>query len=338
MEDSNKGLRCLVTGGAGFLGSHLCDQLLARGATVTALDDLSGGRIGNLGKALSRKGFTFVEGSAMDEALVDDLTARADLILHLAAVVGVRRVWEAPEETLHTNVRSTQLVFDAAARHGVRVLFTSSSEVYGKATAGPLSEEAPLFVGATDSRRWSYAFSKACGEWLAQAHHRSHGLEAVSVRLFNVVGPRQSAAGGMVLPRFVRQALDGEPLTVFGDGTQTRSFLHVGDAARAILGLALPGGPNEGVFNVGGTSEVDVMSLARCVARTVGGEVPIVRMPYREAFGVGFDEPRRRRPDISKLVERTGFQATVSLEDTVAELVREARRDARNSPPASLHP
>ena len=345
--DGWAGRRVLVTGGAGFVGSHLCDLLVASGAAVTALDDLSAGERANLELAIElgelggeRPGsLRFVQGTALDPELVDELVAGAEVVLHLAAVVGVRRVWEAPEATLRTNVRSTQLVMDAAVRHGARVLFTSSSEVYGKPPPGKLREDAPLFVGAQDSRRWSYAYSKACGEWLAAAHRRAHGLEAICVRLFNVVGPRQSARGGMVLPRFVRQACAGEALTVYGDGRQTRSFLHVSDATRALATLARPGGVPDGLFNVGGTREVDVATLAELVSRSVaraGEAVRIVRMPYREAYGVGFEEPQRRLPDVRRLVETIDFRPTRSLEQTVDELVDLQRaREALSSGNAS---
>lgn len=316
--------RCLVTGGAGFVGSHLVEALLARGARVRVLDDLSSGRLENLAAVAASPRLCFERGTATDPATVARLVGEADVVFHLAALVGVRRVWEAPEETLAVNVRSTQLVLDAAVRHGTRVLFTSSSEVYGKGAAGPLREDAPLFVGADDSRRWSYAASKAFGEWMAAAHARAHGLEAVCVRLFNVVGPRQRAEGGMVLPRFVEQALRGEPLSVWGDGTQTRTFLDVRDTVRALVSLALGATPRQGVYNVGGTEELSVLALAELVREVVGGQVPIARVPYREAFGVGFDEPRRRRPDLARLRAATGFRPRIALRQTVEECVRSA--------------
>lgn len=320
-----QGTRVLVTGGAGFVGSHLCEALVAAGAAVTVLDDLSAGRAANLEACRGARGFDLRVGSACDPELVDGLVREAELVFHLAAAVGVQRVWAAPEATLRDGVRATRLVLDAAVRHGARVVFASSSEVYGPAARVPLREEAPLLVGASDSRRWSYACSKAMGEWLAAAHARANGLEALCVRLFNVVGPRQLAGGGMVVPRFVGQALRGEPLTVYGDGRQTRTFLDVRDATRGLLALASPDGPREGTFNLGGDEETSVLALARLVREAAGGTAPIVRMPYREAFGLGFQEASRRRPDLARLRAATGFRPRRRLRDTLDELVRSGR-------------
>ena len=318
-------MRVLVTGGAGFIGSHLCEHLHARGDQVVVLDDLSTGRRENLGALLGRPGFAFYQGSVRDAASVDALVAEADAVVHLAAAVGVRLVLEEPVRTLETNVDGTRVVLAAAARRGVPCLLASSSEVYGRSQKLPFREDDPLLIGATSEPRWSYACSKALGEWLALAHARERRLEVVIVRLFNTVGPRQRGRYGMVLPNLVSQALAGEPLTVFGDGRQTRCFLHVHEAVRACAALLLDPGARGEVFNVGSTHEVSILELARTVKRVTASGSPIVRMPYREAYGTAVADLRRRVPDVGKLAERIGFRPRIALEEMVRDVARDRR-------------
>jgi len=320
----------LVTGGAGFVGSHLCERLVAEGHRVRALDDLSTGRAENLASLSGEGRFELVHGSATDEATVAPLVRGADAVLHLAAAVGVRLVHERPAETMENNVEAARVVLGASARRRVPVLFASSSEVYGLGAEVPFREDADLLLGATEKPRWSYACSKAWGEWWLLAHARGT-LPACVVRFFNVVGPRQRGRYGMVLPRLVRQAVRGEPLTVYGDGRQTRAFLHVSDAVEACLRLVerIPCEAGAArVFNVGNPRETAIGALARLVRRVAGSAAPIVHMPYREAYGTGFEDPRRRVPDIERLARRTGFRPRVPLVEIVREAVGEARASA----------
>ncbi|HED65235.1 MAG TPA: NAD-dependent epimerase/dehydratase family protein [Planctomycetes bacterium] len=310
----------LITGGAGFLGSHLTDALVARGDEVTVLDDLSTGRARNLSPAA---GLAFVEGSVLDRDLVERLTARADCAVHLAAKVGVRLILDSPRETIETNVEGTRHVLDACARHGKRVLLASSSEVYGLSEELPFREDAPVLRGATSEPRWCYASSKELGERLALAYARESGLDVRIARFFNVVGPRQRGRYGMVLPNFVRQALSGEPITVFGDGTQTRSFLHVADWVRAVSSLLeVPAARGE-VVNVGSPREVAIERVGRLVRERLASSSPIVHMPYREVYGIRTPDLVRRVPDTAKLEALTGFRAELSLEEAIDDLARE---------------
>jgi UDP-glucose 4-epimerase len=311
----------LVTGGAGFIGSHLCERLLARGERVLCLDDLSTGRQENLHAARTQPGFAFVRGSVLDAELVEELVASADGVMHLAACVGVQLVLERPSATLATNVVGTRNVLAAAARSGARVLFASTSEVYGRSEALPFAEEAPLLAGATDEPRWSYACSKAMGEALAFAHGREHGVAPLVVRFFNVVGPRQRGEYGMVLPRFVRAALAGDPLEVYGDGRQTRCFLHVADAVGDVLALWDEPRARGAVVNVGSDDEVSIGALAERVRAAAESASPLVRMPYREAYGTEMHDFRRRVPDLARLERLVGPRARRSLDASVAELV-----------------
>jgi UDP-glucose 4-epimerase len=324
-------MRVLVTGGAGFIGSHLCERLLARGERVVVLDDLSTGRAANLDAVADHPALELVIGSVTDEAAVDDLVRGCDLVVHLAAAVGVRLVLEQPVRTVETNARGTELVLRSAARHGAKVCYASTSEVYGKSERLPYHEDDPVLLGATAEPRWSYACSKAMGEWLALAHARTSGLRAVVVRLFNTVGPRQSPETGMVLPTLARQAVAGEPLTIYGDGRQTRSFAHVADVVEACLSLCAEPAAEGRVVNVGAAHEIAIAELAELVRRVAGSRSPIVHMPYREAYGTDFRDFPRRVPDLRRLARLTGFRARTSLEAVVADVVAEAR--ARTAAP-----
>jgi len=318
-------MRILVTGGAGFIGSHLCERLLGRGDEVTCLDDLSTGHLSNLGRCAARPGFRFVEGSVLDEALVRSLVAGVEGVFHLAARVGVRLVVEEPSATLETNVVGTRHVLAAATGSGARVFFASSSEVYGRNEHPPFSESDPLLLGTTREPRWSYACSKAMGEWLAFARAREAQLPVIVCRFFNVVGPRQRGEHGMVLPRLVDAALRDAPLTVYGDGRQTRCFLHVADALDAVLALWDEPRALGEVVNVGGTREVSIGELAELVRASARSAAPIVHMPYREAYGVEMSDFPRRVPDVRRLESWTGFRPKRELEGIVAELVATAR-------------
>lgn len=316
-------MKILVTGGAGFIGSHLCDRLVARGDRVTILDDLSTGRVENLRAAGASGRLSLVRGSVLERELVDGLVADADLVFHLAAVVGVRLVLESPDRTVETNVEGTRSLLASARRHGVRCLLASSSEVYGKRTDVPFREDDPLLSGTTDEARWVYAGSKELGERLALAHAARGELQVVIVRLFNTVGPRQRSSFGMVLPSFVRQALAGEPITVFGDGRQRRTFVHVGDTVAACLALARDEQAYGRVYNVGGTEEISILALAELVKHVTSSASPIVRVPYDEAYGLPVEDPRRRLPDLSRLVAQTGLGSRHGVEAIVRELSRD---------------
>ncbi|MBO1333637.1 NAD-dependent epimerase/dehydratase family protein [Streptomyces sp. VRA16 Mangrove soil] len=313
-------LTYLVTGGAGFIGSHLTDALLAQGHTVVVLDDLSTGDRVNLAAAWPDPRLRFVRGSVLDARLVDELTARCDHVVHLAAAVGVRAVVEQPLKSFTTNARGTETVVEAARRHGRPLLFASTSEVYGKNGSGPVAETADRILGPTTVARWSYSTAKAVGEILVLGHHREFGLPVTVARIFNTVGPRQSPAHGMVVPRLAAQAVAGRPLTVYGDGTQRRCFTHVADTVDALLRLlAHPGACGE-VFNVGSDEETAIGDLAGIVVERAGSPSPLRFIPYEEVYGGaagGFQDLPRRIPDTGKLRELTGWAPKSGLVDIV---------------------
>jgi UDP-glucose 4-epimerase len=316
-------LKILITGGAGFIGSHLAEALLARGDKVTALDDLSTGSVSNVQHLRDSPDFSLRVGSCLDKPLVAELVDLADVTVHLAAAVGVRLIVERPVHTIETNVRATEVVLEAAARKGKKVLVASTSEVYGKSAKVPFHEDADISLGPTSHSRWAYACSKALDEWLAFAYEREKDLPVIIARFFNTVGPRQTGRYGMVLPTFVSQALAGEPLTVFGDGNQARCFGHVQDAVRAVLLLLdSPGAVGE-VFNIGSTEEITIVELAERVKAAVGSDSPIEIIPYDEAYAEGFEDMPRRIPDVAKLEALTGYKPETPLsriiEDTIAD-------------------
>lgn len=314
-------MRNLITGGAGFIGSHLADQLVAHGHSVTLYDDLSTGSLANVEHLLDLPGVTFVEGTTSDADRVDALVAEHDRVLHLASAVGVQLVVDRPLASLTSNVRGCENVLRAAERHGVRTLYTSTSETYGKNSDGALTEDSDRVLGSPFKSRWNYAIAKSFGEALAHALHRERGAEIMTVRLFNTVGPRQTGLYGMVLPRFVRQALAGDDLTVFGNGTQTRCFAHVHDSVAAILGL-LECDPAVGdVFNIGTEDEVAIIELARRVIEQTGSDSRVSLVPYEEAYGDGFEELGRRQPDTTKLRALTGWTPTRTIDDAIADVI-----------------
>jgi UDP-glucose 4-epimerase len=311
----------LVTGGAGFIGSHLADALVARGDRVTLLDDLSTGSLGNVEHLLDRPEVSFREGSVIDADLVRREVAEANVVVHLAASVGVELIVKRPLESLINNIRGTEVVLQACAELGRKVLVASTSEIYGKNIDGQLREDADRILGSPFKARWSYSTAKAVDEILAHAYWREKGTPSIVVRLFNTVGPRQTGAYGMVMPRFVQQALRGDDLTVFGDGEQRRCFCHVDDAVAALLGLLDHAGSIGEVFNVGSQREVTINELADLVIRMTESTSGIRRIPYDEAYEEGFEDMERRVPDITKVRELTGWAPSRTLEETIADVI-----------------
>jgi len=325
---SGRTMTYLVTGGAGFIGSHLVDALLARGDRVLVLDNLSTGQLSNLDGAGTHPNFRFVHGSVLDELVVDELVHQSDVVIHLAAAVGVKLVVEQPLKSLTTNIRGSEIVIEAAHRYRRTIMLASTSEIYGKNSSGPLDELSDRILGSPAVVRWAYSTAKAVDEILANAYHRERGLPTVVVRLFNTVGPRQSPAYGMVIPRLVRQAVSGEPLTVFGDGRQTRCFAHVADVVAALL--ALLGTPEAigNTFNVGSSEETSISQLAELVIAQSGSSSQIEYVPYDEAYGVGFEDMVRRVPNTQKLRRLTGWEPRYRLHDVLAATIAEARNEA----------
>ncbi len=321
-------MRVLLTGGAGFVGSHLCDALLADGHHVEVLDDLSTGSLDNLAGAAGHPGLHVTIGSVMDEAVVGPLVDRADFVFHLAAAVGVKLIVEAPVRTIETNVHGTEVVLRQARRRRTPVVIFSTSEVYGKSTAVPFSEDADLVMGPTMKHRWAYACSKALDEFLALAYHKEFRQPVIIVRLFNTVGPRQTGRYGMVIPNFIRQALAGDPITVYGDGTQTRSFTYVGDVVSGLLGLMRSPAAVGEVFNIGNDEEISILDLAARVKTLTGSTSDIVTIPYDEAYEAGFEDMPRRVPALGKIAAAVGYRPTVTLDEILQRVIAHERAAA----------
>jgi UDP-glucose 4-epimerase len=319
-------MRHLITGGAGFIGSHLVDTLTMRGDAVLVLDDLSTGSRENLEPALASNLVEFVEGSVLDADLVDDLMRSVDGCVHLASAVGVQLIVSRPLDTLRRNVHGIDTVISAAARHDRPLLFTSTSEIYGKCSDGALSEDSDRLLGPPNKLRWSYATAKAFGEALVYSYVRECGARMKVVRLFNTVGPRQTGAYGMVLPRFVRQALSGEELTVFGNGTQSRCFAHVLDVVHGIVLVMDDERTTGSVFNIGSGTEIPIVELARRVIERTGSESAIRLVPYEEAYDDGFEELGRRKPNTTALRELTGWMPARSVDDAIDDVVAYERQ------------
>lgn len=315
----------LVTGGAGFIGSHLAERLLDGGHAVHVIDDLSTGSAANVEALRARPGFGLTVDTIFNEALLAEHIDRCDVVFHLAAAVGVRLIVEAPVRTIRTNVHGTELVLRHASRERTPVILASTSEVYGKRTGVPFSETSDLLLGSPRQHRWAYACSKALDEFLGLAYWKERQLPVTIVRLFNTVGPRQTGRYGMVVPTFVRQALAGEPLTVFGDGSQTRCFADVGDVVRALVGLACEPRAAGEVFNVGNPEEVSIRTLAERVRGAAGSRSPIVTVPYDEAYETGFEDLPRRVPDIAKIGALIGWTPSLGLADILARVVAHER-------------
>lgn len=313
--------RALITGGAGFVGSHLAERLLDDGIAVTVVDDLSTGSMDNVAALLERDGFRLIVDSVAEQATMEPLIAEAGFIFHLAAAVGVRLIVEQPVRTIETNIKGTEVVLALANKYRTPLLLTSTSEVYGKNSEAPFAESDDMVLGPTTNSRWSYACSKAIDEFLALAYHRKTQLGVVIVRLFNTVGPRQTAQYGMVLPTFVGQALRGDPITVFGDGTQQRTFTYVTDAVAALVELAQAPQARGQVFNVGGEQEISIHDLAKMIKTRTGSDSDIVFIPYDEAYAPGFEDMARRVPDLSKVVDLVGYEPQVGLEEIVDKVI-----------------
>ena len=314
------------------MGSHLAEVLLDEGHTVEVLDDLSTGSLSNIAHLMDRPGFSDTIDTVMDEAVVGDLADRSDIIFHLAAAVGVKLIVEDPVGTIETNVHGTEVVLKQARRGGQRVVIFSTSEVYGKSTAVPFSETADLVMGPTTKHRWAYACSKAMDEFLALAYYKEYQLPVVIVRLFNTVGPRQTGRYGMVVPNLVGQALRGEPLTVFGDGTQTRCFSYVGDIVPALVELVEHPGARGQAVNLGGATEISIGALARRIVALLDSPSEIVLVPYSQAYGEGYEDMRRRVPDNTLAGELIGFTPRTGIDAIIRNVADAMVADVRMAP------
>jgi UDP-glucose 4-epimerase len=327
-------MKVLVTGGAGFIGSHLVEALLARGDAVTVIDDCSTGSIENPRMHEGNPAYRFVQGTVLNHPLVDDLMADADHVYHLAASVGVRWVIDHPLQSIITNVRGTEIVLESANRHGARVFIASTSEAYGKNDSDMLSEDDDRILGSTRVTRWLYAATKSLDECLAFAYWQEKQLPVVIVRFFNTIGPRQTGRYGMVVPRFVDQALRNEPITVYGDGQQTRCFTDVRDVVQAIMALMDSDDALGEVFNVGQPSEITIENLARRIRELAHSGSEISLIPYDQAFaGGGFEDMRRRVPDVAKLRRVIGFSPSIPLDETLRHIVEERRASLATTQP-----
>lgn len=315
----------LVTGGAGFIGGHLCERLLQQGYRVVAIDNLSTGRLENIAHLRALPHFQFVRETITNSQVLDRLTSEADVVIHLAAAVGVQLIVENPVHTIETNIMGTDVVLTTANRYGCKVLLASTSEVYGKGVSVPFREEDDRLMGPTTRNRWAYATSKAVDEFLGLAYHQQFGLPVVIMRFFNTVGPRQTGRYGMVVPRFVRQALRNEPLTVYGDGQQSRCFGDVADVSGAIMGLMNHPGAVGEVFNIGNTQEVTVTELAEMVIALTGSQSTIQYIPYEEAYAPGFEDMRRRVPSIDKIAALIGYKPQYGLDSILRRVIEYER-------------
>jgi UDP-glucose 4-epimerase len=322
-------VRFLITGGAGFIGSHLAEKLLAGGHSVHVLDDLSTGSIENVRHLCGHQRFGSTIDSCHDRRLVAELVAEADCVYHLAAAVGVQLIVESPVRTIETNVHCTEVMLEAAGKKRKPVFVASTSEVYGKSERLPFREDGDIVMGSTTRGRWAYACSKALDEFLTIAYHRERGLPVVVGRLFNTVGPRQTDRYGMVVPSFVRQALAGRPITVFGTGEQQRCFCHVRDVVRALAELMIGADSWGEVFNIGSTEEISMLELAQRVREACDSDSEIVAIPYDEAYGEGFEDMRRRVPDIRKIEAALGWRPELTLEQVLADVIEHERSSAR---------
>jgi UDP-glucose 4-epimerase len=314
-------VRTLITGGAGFIGSHLAERLLALGHEVQALDNLSTGSIDNISHLKSHPGFSYVVDTVTNEPLLAEMIDHSDVVFHLAAAVGVKLIVEQPVHTIETNVHGTEVVLKHANKKKKLVFVASTSEVYGKSTDVPFRESADVVLGPSAKHRWAYACSKMIDEFLALAYWKEKKLPVVVVRLFNTVGPRQTGQYGMVLPTFVRQAMAGHPITVFGDGTQSRSFTDVSDVVGALITLASEPRAIGEVFNIGNTGEISIRDLADRVKARTGSRSPIQLIPYDQAYEEGFEDMPRRVPDLSKLRSLIGYEPQVGLEDIIGRVI-----------------
>jgi len=333
-------MRVLITGGAGFIGSHLAEALLSRGDDVLILDDLSTGSSENIRHLKNIPKLNYWIDSVMNKALLAELVDESDLVVHLAAAVGVRLIVESPVRTIETNIKGTELVLEAARKKKKKVFIASTSEVYGKSTHFPFREDDELVLGATDKGRWSYAASKAVDEFLALAYWKERKLPVVIGRFFNTIGPRQTGQYGMVVPNFVRQALEGQPITVFGTGKQSRCFCYVGDTVAALLKLLDTPESVGQVFNIGSSEEISIEDLARLIKTKLNSSSPICYIPYDEAYEAGFEDMPRRVPSTNKIERYVGWQPSTSLDttiDLIAEYFRRRQKPLAYSSTAEKH-
>jgi UDP-glucose 4-epimerase len=319
-------MKALITGGAGFIGSHLAERLLELNHDVAVIDDLSTGSIENIAHLKGTPRFSYVVDSITNESMLAEMIDGSDVVFHLAAAVGVKLIVERPVHTIETNVHGTEVVLKHANKKRKLVIIASTSEVYGKSADVPFRENADLVLGPSEKHRWAYACSKLIDEFLALAYWKEKKLPIVVARLFNTVGPRQTGQYGMVLPTFVRQALAGEPLTVFGDGTQSRSFTYVGDVVDALVALASEPRAVGEVFNIGNRGEISIHHLAERVKALAGSDSPIRLIPYDQAYEAGFEDMPRRVPDISKLNALIGYEPKVGLEEIIRRVLEHARQ------------
>jgi UDP-glucose 4-epimerase len=313
-------MRVLITGGAGFIGSHLADALLAQGDQVTILDNLTTGSQTNIAHIADQ--ITIHNGDIRDEALVKSLVSEADLVLHMAAALGVKNIMENTVESVSINFTGSDVVLKAATEFKKRLIIASTSEIYGKNPNQPLNEESDRVVGAPQKIRWTYSDAKALEEAIAHTLHRTHGLKVTTVRFFNTVGPRQTGQYGMVLPRFIKQALNDEDITIYDDGSQSRVFCHVQDAVRAVIALTKDDSTIGDYFNVGGIGEITIKELATKIIERTGSKSKLVSIPFDQAYGPGFEDMQRRVPDISKIKAKLGWQPAHTLDSIIDDVAK----------------
>jgi UDP-glucose 4-epimerase len=321
-------VKLLITGGAGFIGSHLSARLIEMSHSVIALDDLSTGSAENIAGLIGNSSFEFVQGSMLDEKLIHTLMTRVDGCMHLGAAVGVQRILERPYESLVANTHGSEIAIKAAAEFGKRFFLASTSELYGKNTKQPLTEESDRVMGSPQFVRWAYSEAKAIDESIAQMFHMSHSLKFVTGRFFNTVGPRQSGAYGMVLPRFVSAAINNQPITIYGDGFQSRTFCHVSDAVNAVLKIFFEDKALGNVFNIGGKEEISITDLAKRVIALTNSASKIEYLPYSKAYPAGFEETMRRVPDTSKIGSMTGWKPEFSLDEIIKDIEKFIRTNS----------
>ena len=321
-------MKLLITGGAGFIGSHLAERLIEMGHLVTALDDLSTGTSSNIAQLEKNPNFEFIKGSMLDEKLIESMMSRVDGCIHLGAALGVQRILEKPYQSLVANIHGSEIAIKAAAEQGKRFFLASTSELYGKNPKQPLTEESDRVLGSPQLIRWAYSEAKALDESLAQMFMASHGLKFVTGRFFNTVGPRQSGAYGMVLPRFVASAMKNEPLLVYGDGSQSRVFCHVSDAINGVLKIFFDDKALGHAFNIGGEEEISIKELAMRVISVTNSSSSIEYLPYSKAYPEGFEETMRRVPDTSKLRKMTGWKPEFSLDGIISDIEKYLRANS----------
>ena len=320
----------LITGGAGFIGSHLTEALLSRGNRVVSIDDLSTGSLRNVNHLMDNANFRFIEADSSDERILDGYTSTETIIVHLASAVGVRLITDEPVHTIESIVMGTRAVLQCAARLGCRVLLASTSEAYGKGDNTPFREGDDSLLGPTSKSRWSYATSKLVGEFLGLAYHKQFGVEVVPFRLFNTIGPRQTGRYGMVVPRFVRQALLNDPITLYGDGLQTRTFCDVRDVVQAIIGLALHSDSPGRIYNIGSGEEISIRALAERIKGITMSRSDVAYVPYEKVYGRGFEDIRRRAPDTARIRDLLGWHPTYSVDETIEEIVEFEQKEIQD--------